>query len=92
MLVLVLPDVPPAAMRALETRKKVVDMYGRLGFEKEEHALLSALTLGEKRDFPRELREEYSAAGASHVLALSGLHLGIFYLLLTVCNFCSRIL
>ena len=26
------------AMRALETRKKVVDLYGRLGFEKEEHA------------------------------------------------------
>ena len=72
------------AMRALETRKKVVDLYGRLGFEKEEHALLSALTVGEKRDFPRELKEAYSAAGASHVLALSGLHLGIFYLLLSL--------
>ena len=69
-------------MRALELRERVVDVYRRCGFKDESLALLSALTVGEKRDFPRELKENYAAAGASHVLALSGLHLGIFYLLL----------
>lgn len=69
-------------MKALELRADVVDMYRRLQFGDSELALLSALTVGEKDDFPKELREEYSAAGASHVLALSGLHLGIFYALL----------
>lgn len=69
-------------MRALELRSKVVDIYSRCGFKDESLALLSALTVGEKRDFPRELKENYSTAGASHVLALSGLHLGIFYLIL----------
>ena len=72
------------AMRALEVREKVLDRYRTLGFKDEDLSLLSALTIGEKRDFPQELKENYAAAGASHVLALSGLHLGILYLLLTM--------
>lgn len=68
---------------ALALRAKVISFYERLGFADERLALLSALTLGEKRDFPQELKENYSAAGASHILALSGLHLGILYMLLT---------
>ena len=71
-------------MRALAVREKVVDEYRALGFEGDELSLVSALTVGEKRDFSRELKENYAAAGASHILALSGLHLGIFYLILSV--------
>lgn len=69
-------------MHAFRLRSAIAGMYKSLSFESEELALLSALTLGEKSDFPRELREEYSAAGASHILALSGMHLGVFYMLL----------
>lgn len=72
------------SMRALAVREKMVDRYRSLGFEDDDLSLLSALTIGEKRDFPQELKESYAAAGASHVLALSGLHLGILYLLLTM--------
>ena len=71
-------------MRALAMREKVVGKYRQLGFEDEDLSLLSALTVGEKRDFPQELKESYTAAGASHILALSGLHLGIIYMLLTL--------
>lgn len=66
---------------ALKIRAKVISLYENLGFENESLSLLSALTLGEKRDFPRELKESYSKAGASHILALSGLHIGILYML-----------
>lgn len=72
------------AMRALSMRERVVERYRRLGFEDDGLSLLSALTVGEKRDFPQELKENYTAAGASHILALSGLHLGIIYMLLTL--------
>lgn len=72
------------AMRALSMRERVVEIYRRLGFEGDGLSLLSALTVGEKRDFPQELKENYTAAGASHILALSGLHLGIIYMLLTL--------
>lgn len=69
-------------MRAMRVRGSVTDMYRSLSFGDDELALLSALTLGEKRDFPKELKESYSVAGASHILAISGMHLGVFYLLL----------
>ena len=71
-------------MRALSMRERVVGRYRRLGFEGDGLSLLSVLTVGEKRDFPQELKENYTAAGASHILALSGLHLGIIYMLLTL--------
>jgi competence protein ComEC len=44
--------------------------------------LLMAMTLGDKSRLSRRLQDEYSATGASHVLALSGLHLGILACLL----------
>ena len=69
-------------MKALELRDSIISMYKELGFKDSGLALLSALTVGEKDEFPKELHDEYSAAGASHVLALSGLHLGIFYAVL----------
>ena len=44
--------------------------------------VLSALTLGYKGDLDKQTREAYSVAGISHVLALSGMHIGILWLLL----------
>jgi competence protein ComEC len=42
------------------------------------------MTLGDKSAMTRELRDVYAVSGASHVLALSGLHLGIIYMLLSL--------
>ena len=47
-------------------------------------AVVAAMALGDKSALSQELREVYSVTGASHVLALSGLHLGIIYMLLTL--------
>lgn len=67
---------------ALDYRGKVVDLYRSLGFERDELAVLSALTVGDKEELSEDIRETYSVAGASHVLALSGLHIGFLYALL----------
>lgn len=61
---------------------KVINLYRKLGFEGDELAVLSALTVGEKTDLSDSIRESYSVSGASHVLALSGLHIGLLYALL----------
>ena len=60
-------------------RAQVVERYHLLGFEGDELAVLAALTTGIKEDLSDELREAYSVAGVSHVLALSGLHIGLIY-------------
>tara|TARA_R110002124_G_scaffold99337_1_gene245337 strand:- start:71143 stop:73176 length:2034 start_codon:yes stop_codon:yes gene_type:complete len=48
-----------------------------------QRAILQALVLGEKRDITKELYQNYAAAGAVHILAVSGLHVGILFLLLS---------
>ena len=42
------------------------------------------MTLGDKSELSRDIKEAYSIAGGSHILALSGLHLGIIYAFLTL--------
>ena len=54
-----------------------MELYHRLGFQGDNLAVLSALTVGDKENLSEDMRETYSIAGASHVLALSGLHIGL---------------
>jgi competence protein ComEC len=48
----------------------------------EALAIIKALVLGIKEDLSNETREEFARAGAMHVLAVSGLHVGIIYVIL----------
>ena len=43
----------------------------------EESALPEALLLGERESLPEETRRGFSDAGAAHILAVSGLHVGL---------------
>lgn len=42
-------------------------------------ALIKALLTGERSSIPREVTEAFRTSGASHILALSGMHIGIIY-------------
>ncbi len=66
---------------ALDCRDQIVGMYRSLGFKGDELAVLSALTVGDKEELSDDIIETYSVSGASHVLALSGLHIGFLYAL-----------
>lgn len=49
-------------------------------FESEQTgALIKALLTGERSSLPREVTEAFRESGASHILALSGLHMGVIY-------------
>ena len=64
-------------------RNHLLDIFRRSGLSGNELAVISALTLGYKADLDDELRYAYSASGAMHVLAVSGLHVGIIYMVLS---------
>ena len=66
---------------ALDYRRKIVSLYRGLGFKGDELAVLSALTVGAKDELGEDIVETYSVTGASHVLALSGLHIGFLSML-----------
>ena len=68
-----------AALRARQFRDYLQNKYELSGIGGESLAVLSALTLGDKHLLERSTRELFSITGVSHVLALSGLHLGIIY-------------
>ncbi len=53
----------------------------RLGLGREDGAVVKAMLIGERGDIDSTLRTEYSRAGASHLLAISGLHVGIVAML-----------
>jgi competence protein ComEC len=64
-------------------RDKVQYSLSSQGFKKDELAVLSALLLGQRQAVSKELLSHYAAAGAIHILAISGLHVGIILLILT---------
>src|SRR5690606_24095560 len=44
--------------------------------------IINALLLGQRQDIPEEVYNNYTSAGAIHILAVSGLHVGIILLLI----------
>ena len=65
--------------RMLRLRQRLSEKYMADTFTGDALGVLSALTLGDKRMLSAELREAYKDAGAAHVLALSGMHVGVIY-------------
>lgn len=66
--------------RLLRFRRQLTDTYLQ-HFSTDAGGLLSALTLGDKTLLSAQVRSLFSDSGTSHVLALSGLHLGILFML-----------
>ena len=64
-------------------RNNLLDILIRGGLSGNELAVTSAMVLGYKADIDDELRYVYSASGAMHILAVSGLHVGIIYVVLS---------
>lgn len=68
----------------LQQRTKLLQRFVDGGMDNDAYAVVAAMALGDKSALTKELKETYAVTGASHVLALSGLHLGIIYMLLSL--------
>jgi len=77
-----------------EIGRRLLRRMSALGMEEKTRAVVAAMTLGDRSLLTRDTRELFADAGASHLLALSGLHLGIIVgLFLQLMNgrfLCSR--
>lgn len=74
-----------------QVRRPVRDLFNRLP-SPDEQALYSALLLGEKQGISDTIRETFDRTGLGHLLAVSGLHIGlvawlVFYLLKKTLSF-----
>jgi len=68
----------------LNQRTRLLERFADNGIDGDAYAVVAAMTLGDKSALTRDIKDTYSVSGASHVLALSGLHLGIIYMLLSL--------
>jgi len=60
-------------------RERFLETFRRFKIEGREFALVSALMFGTRDYLDSETTQEFSNAGAVHVLSVSGLHVGIMY-------------
>ena len=68
----------------LHQRSVLLQRLESSGLSDDQYAIVAAMALGDKSALTHELKDTYSKTGASHILALSGLHLGIIYALLSI--------
>jgi competence protein ComEC len=68
----------------MHQREKLLARFSNNGIDGDAYAVVAAMSLGDKSALTRNLKDTYSVSGASHVLALSGLHLGIIYILFSL--------
>jgi competence protein ComEC len=52
-------------------------------FKPDELAIINAILLGQRQDISEEVYSNYTNAGAIHILAISGLHIGIILMILS---------
>lgn len=69
--------------QALRCRQAILDFYKALDLKETEYAVLSALTLGYQNELSDDLKQGFRTTGTVHVLSVSGLHVGIIYVMMT---------
>ncbi|WP_237588418.1 ComEC/Rec2 family competence protein [Polaribacter sargassicola] len=63
-------------------RSKIEEAIKKYHFKENELSVINALLLGQRQDISKELIRDYQRAGAVHILAISGLHIGIILIIL----------
>lgn len=75
-------DAPPRGLTyvLLDAGKRMSEAINRIPFQhKDTNAIINALLTGYRADIPTDISDTFRQSGAAHILALSGLHLGIIY-------------
>lgn len=67
----------------LSQRHQLLQHLRATAISDEAYAIVAAMALGDRTAVTHEQRSVFTNTGTSHLLALSGLHLGIIYLLLS---------
>ncbi len=61
-------------------RNLLLDTMLKLGITGDEFSVASAILIGYDDTLPQELRDSYVAAGSMHILCVSGMHVGVVFM------------
>ncbi len=75
---------PPSRLTgfAISLRQKILKSLRANGLSGDEYAVAAAIVLGYDEVMDDAIRQNYQRAGAMHVLCVSGLHVGVIYLVM----------
>lgn len=79
-----LPLAKRVALAGLYYRHRLIERYRHSGLAGQVLAVTAAMTLGHKAELSADIKDAYSLSGVSHTLALSGMHLGIIYFIISL--------
>ena len=66
---------------ASNLRAKLLKIWEKGNLEKDENAVASAILLGADDKLDADLNRKYASAGVSHILCVSGMHVGIVFMI-----------
>ena len=67
---------------AQKARNHLADIYITAGMSGEELDILKAILLGDDDTLDPELKASYASAGVSHILCVSGMHVGVIFMII----------
>ncbi|MCQ2286354.1 MAG: ComEC family competence protein [Bacteroidales bacterium] len=67
---------------AAKLQKILSKQFVQCGLVGEEYAIITAILLGDDDTMDPSLKASYATAGVSHILCVSGMHVGIIYMIL----------
>ena len=68
---------------AFSIRKRINNALTKFNFKGDQLSIINALLLGQRQEISKNILQNYQNAGAVHILAVSGLHVGIILIMLT---------
>ncbi len=69
-------------LKAQDFRQQAEQQLHTLHIGEQDFAVIAAMAMGDKSALNQESKEAYSISGTSHILAVSGLHIGIIFQLI----------
>lgn len=82
--------VNPMLRLAYFLQRYTLQTFKRFGFEGDELGVILALMIGDKQFLDGNLKTMYANVGAMHILAVSGMHVALYYLVLVWLLFFMR--
>ncbi len=67
---------------AYQLREKFLNIFSSFNINQQDYGVVAAIILGYDEKLDPELSKQYSGAGVTHVLCVSGMHVGVIFMIL----------
>jgi competence protein ComEC len=68
---------------SVRIRERVSGIFRSMRLGDDEYAVISALLIGDRNGLDAGLKKEFKSAGVLHILCVSGMHVGLIYVVLS---------